>query len=364
MINKEARRILSKAKQYGRLFKNELGAATFTARMIEEGNKTIVALIDMIKMVVAEQVYAVYDGFFSSYAKFLQKCSDMGFLEKNIDLYIASLDLFIENMTELENYYEKMSKVCACCGNEVFYLPLSEYYNEQKKKYHAVSMKPETLNREEYTCPFCGSSDRDRMIVSFLKKRGLSSRTECRKCLHIAPAFSVQKWMEVFCPSVVQDTTDMYMDGVTFHADIQNMDMVENETYDMIICSHVLEHVRDDGKAMREMGRVLKPDGIILFLVPVDLGFDGIDEEWGLSEAENWQRFGQNDHCRRYGKEGLIQRLKENGFLVNALGKEYFGDEVFFNAGLTDTSTLYVLAKQDVKIEDCCGHKESTRWLR
>ena len=157
-------------------------------------------------------------------------------------------------------------------------------------------------------------------------------------------------WIRSNCVTITYHTTDLYSKSVTFTSDIQNMVMVENEKYDYIICSHVLEHVEDDKKAMREIYRVLKNDGICMILVPIFLDLDKIDEEWGLSEAENWKRFGQGDHCRRYEKDGFIERLKETGFAVHCLGKSYFGEYVFRENALVDTSTLYVLTKSDCEI--------------
>ena len=109
---------------------------------------------------------------------------------------------------------------------------------------------------------------------------------------------------------------------------------------------------------MDSCDRILKKDGICIFLVPVVLDVDDIDEEWGLTEEENWKRFGQGDHCRRYSKKGLIERLEDVGFCVNCLGKSYFGEDEFKQAGLSDTSTLYVLTKSKEKIEDIILHRQ------
>ena len=120
------------------------------------------------------------------------------------------------------------------------------------------------------------------------------------------------------------------MRGVTFRSDIMDMKYVRDESYDIIICSHVFEHVKDDRKALSEFKRILKPNGRVVFLVPIALDFDGIDEEWGCSEAENWIRFGQNDHCRRYGKDALVKRLEEQ-VIVHQLGIDFFGKDIFYN---------------------------------
>lgn len=151
------------------------------------------------------------------------------------------------------------------------------------------------------------------------------------------------------------------MENVTFTSDIQNMKDIADESYDYIICSHVLEHVQDDRKAMRELFRILKQNGFCLFLVPIALDMKEIDEEWGLSEEENWRRFGQNDHCRRYAKQGLLERLQAEGFTVHALDKDFFGNALFYENGFTDTSVLYVLTKEQGDIQRLIQKKIKSR---
>lgn len=78
------------------------------------------------------------------------------------------------------------------------------------------------------------------------------------------------------------------------------------------------------------------------------------DEEWGCSEEENWRRFGQNDHCRLYGKRDFIRRLEKVGFYVNELGEGWFGKDFYQKHGFDDLSIMYVAtkARQLVKKEE------------
>ena len=75
---------------------------------------------------------------------------------------------------------------------------------------------------------------------------------------------------------------------------------------------HVLEHIPDDGAAIREMVRVLKPGGLALVQVPYRATVP-TDEDPNASEEERTQRFGQADHVRYYGKD-FNDRLRDNGF--------------------------------------------------
>lgn len=245
-----------------------------------------------IKKIVPQQIYSDYQEFFDTFCGFCERCKDSDFMKEYVDDMASSLALLVECIEDIEKKLVNRVKRCVCCGQEVIYQPLSNYYNEMEKKFHASTenRKPETINCKEYSCPVCGASDRDRMILSFLKKENLCKAAEGTKVLQIAPAVSIHHWILQYCPQVIYETTDLYMENVTFHSDLQNMNMVLDETYDVIICSHVLEHIQDDKKALSEMKRILKSDGKLIFLVPIDLNREDIEEEWGLSEAENWRR--------------------------------------------------------------------------
>ena len=336
---------LEQVEQKGRDILEALGNGKADLADIAQNMYVLVIMIDMVEGMIPSRIYEQYDEFFTALGAFCMQCVDAGFLSANVAEMLSSLDLFVECMGDLKRKYRMRIKRCPICGHEVIYSPLPEDYKDLKRLYRVTMVsKDETINEEEYFCPYCGASDRDRLMISFLDKEGLQQSPEGLKLLQIAPASSISRWINLKCPHITYDTTDLYMDNVSFRSDIMAMHMVSDETYDVIICSHVLEHVQDDRKALSELKRILKPDGKIVFLVPIDLNASGIDEEWGLTEAENWRRFGQGDHCRKYDKKGLMQRLEEQ-FYVHSLGKEYFGEEFFVQCGLTDTSTLYILTK-------------------
>ncbi len=304
-----------------------------------------------IENFVPREIYSVYKEFFDAFSSFGNDCSNKKIFEENVDELSSSLELVIECLNDLEEKCKRASGICSCCGKEVFYTKLPDYYREQAEKYKCKPAIDETLNAEKYLCPNCSASDRDRLIVSFLKKIGLDKADDNTSVLQVAPAGSIHSYIKKECPQIFYRTTDLFMDGVDYKSDIQDLKEIPSGKFDVIICSHVLEHVQNDDAALQAMKRVLKDDGRIVFLVPVDLSIDKIDEEWGCSEAENWRRFGQGDHCRKYSRNGLIERLEKH-FCVHKLGKGYFGKEVFESCGLSETSTLYVLTKgKDINLD-------------
>ena len=92
-----------------------------------------------------------------------------------------------------------------------------------------------------------------------------------------------------------------------------------NDTFDLIICNHVLEHIIDDNSAMSEIYRVLKKDGIGILQVPIDKSLEKTYEDKTLvSKKQRAKHFGQYDHVRIYAMD-YKDRLENNGFIVNLL---------------------------------------------
>jgi ubiquinone/menaquinone biosynthesis C-methylase UbiE len=93
----------------------------------------------------------------------------------------------------------------------------------------------------------------------------------------------------------------------------------KNNTFDLIICNHVLEHIIDDRTAMNEIYRVLKKDGIGILQVPIDKNLEKTYEDNTLvSKKQRAEHFGQYDHVRVYGKD-YKNRLEDSGFTVNLI---------------------------------------------
>lgn len=198
------------------------------------------------------------------------------------------------------------------------YLPVfgDGWYLKQLKQYGVnYNFKDMTFNRWEYRCPFCGSIDRTRLIMSYIKRQYHGKRN--LKILYFAPSQGGVKFLKEKMQQVHVDSCDLYKSGVDYHMDIQNMQEVSDNTYDLVICSHILEHVPDDERALKELYRVTKHGGEALILVPLDLKKVWFDEANGLGEKMNWKRFGQRDHVRRYTDSVLKMRIRNAGFSCN-----------------------------------------------
>ena len=133
--------------------------------------------------------------------------------------------------------------------------------------------------------------------------------------LHIAPEYGMEPRLRrsLGAGYVTADLTDP---EVMVRIDITNIDFPA-ESFDVIYCSHVLEHVADDRKAMRELQRVLKRDGWGVLQVPIRPGVT-YEDPTIVDPQERLRAFGQEDHVRQYGDD-FADRLREAGFDVQVV---------------------------------------------
>ena len=156
----------------------------------------------------------------------------------------------------------------------------------------------------------------------------------------------IEKTLNILQIPFVYRTADLYATNVDDQTDIMNMSVYHDRQFDFFICSHVLEHVTDDRKALSELVRITKIGGSGILMVPIDLMADVIDEDTSVTdEAERVQRFGQNDHVRFYSKNGFVERVRDAGFEIAQYGAGHFGLERFVRSGITPQSVLYIVRR-------------------
>ncbi len=118
--------------------------------------------------------------------------------------------------------------------------------------------------------------------------------------------------------------------------DITDIDYAD-ETFDVIFCSHVLEHVPDDRRAIRELNRVLKSDGWAVFLVPVTAERTFEDRSI-TAPSDRLRLFGHEDHVRRYGPD-FVERLEAGGFTVGVtIASDFLTRKEIIRMGITDAA--------------------------
>lgn len=136
--------------------------------------------------------------------------------------------------------------------------------------------------------------------------------SEKLKVLHIAPE---QEFLRKFKKMDNLDYTsaDLFSPIVDVKADILDLPFEDN-SFDVIICNHVLEHIIDDKKAMSELYRVMKPKGWGIIQVPMKNALEKTYEDFTITDPKERQKhFGQYDHVRWYGMD-YFDRLNDVGF--------------------------------------------------
>ena len=192
------------------------------------------------------------------------------------------------------------------------------------------------IPREDAKCPKCKSLERHRLAWLYITKHTSFLKDNKQKLLHIAP----EKIFQQLFQNHLHDnylSADLYNHNTMMQFDITDIPLGSN-TFDYIYCSHVLEHVIDDKKAMREFHRVLKPKGWAILLVPI-LREDKTYEDFTITSPEGrLKAFGQEDHVRIYGPD-YKDRLEESGFNVKVIyPQDFLTEQEIEYMGITQAS--------------------------
>ncbi|MDD6888692.1 MAG: methyltransferase domain-containing protein [Bacteroidales bacterium] len=196
-------------------------------------------------------------------------------------------------------------------------------------------------------CWFCDSYPRNRQLFYWLLNDYKIMQADSLRILHIAPEVQISdrllkhKGIDYIC-------VDKRCEGYKYpdyvlNGDVCNLEFDDN-TFDMVICNHVLEHVKDDRCAMNEIKRVLKRNGVAILMSPIDVELDKTIEEKkdeNLTADEREERFGQFDHVRLYGID-YFDRLKEAGFSVYRIS---YKDEMTAKFGFMPGEDVIVCKK-------------------
>ncbi|MBE0650732.1 MAG: methyltransferase domain-containing protein [Bacteroidales bacterium] len=174
-------------------------------------------------------------------------------------------------------------------------------------------------------CPRCQSTDRDRLVYLYLKYESDFFK-EKHFVMHIAPEPALYNVFKK-TPTIDYYPATKYEEGFYYDGNIQKEDLLElqleNDTFDWVLCNHVLEHIPDDAKAMSELYRVLKPGGKAILQVPYSLVLDKTFEDDSITDPKEREKaFGQFDHVRIYGKD-YPDRLRKAGFEVKVVKQNW-----------------------------------------
>ena len=194
-------------------------------------------------------------------------------------------------------FYQGNNVECPVCGNQFrSFLP----YGRQA--------------RGNALCPKCLALERHRLMWLFLMEKTDFTSTQL-DILHIAPELCfIDRFKALHGDKYI--TADLESPLADVKLDVHDIPF-EADTFDVVFCNHVLEHVQDDKQAMREILRVMKPGGWAILQIP--LFYPLLDQTYEDAKiqapAEREKAFGQSDHVRMYGKD-YADRLRSVGFIV------------------------------------------------
>lgn len=170
--------------------------------------------------------------------------------------------------------------------------------------------------RQDVMCPFCYSAPRQRILACWAEEN--KNLLKKSKILYFAPEYSMKKWFKR--NGIDLTTADLFDKRADLKLDITDVDLPDG-MYDVVICNHVLEHVSSYEKALCELNRILKPEGMLIVSFPIDPELDGVLEREAKTPEERIRLFGQNDHVRLFGKDSG-KMLASFGFTVGTIDVE------------------------------------------
>ena len=198
------------------------------------------------------------------------------------------------------------------------------------------------IARENALCPNCLALERHRLMWLFLKEK-TNFFTHQLKVLHVAPEHCFIDRFEDL-PNLDYITADIESPLAKVKMDIHAIPFPGN-TFDVIFCNHVLEHVEDDILACSEFNRVLKPNGWGILQSPVYPMETTLEDKSITDPAEREKVFGQRDHVRKFGMD-YAERLRKSGLQIeeNQFVKELPKEKVKRHA-LAPEEIIYVCRK-------------------
>jgi SAM-dependent methyltransferase len=178
---------------------------------------------------------------------------------------------------------------------------------------HSGRTAPDWKPEPDRKCPTCHSLERHRMLWLYFQTKTNLFRDPVRM-LHVAPEKCISDRLQAH-QNIDYLSADLASSSAMMEMDITDIQF-PSESFDVIYASHVLEHIDDDRRAMRELHRVLRTGGWAVLMVPI-WGAKTREDPTVTEPRERERLFGQFDHVRMYGHDGEYERrLREAGFEV------------------------------------------------
>lgn len=237
------------------------------------------------------------------------------------------------------------SHLCAACNHKVWrFMPYRGGSRGAPPLMRVVGMVGS--DADHFECPHCGAHDRERHLLLYLRAAGVLERLRGQSVLHFAPEKHLSRVLRASGPGRY-----VACDLFPRSADVARVDMLampfDDGSFDLLIASHVLEHVEDDVRAVREIHRVLKPGGIAILQTPYSRKLRHTWSDDGIDTPEaRLQAYGQEDHVRLFGRD-VFDRIAAAGFEACVRRHaDLLGGVDSFVAGVNPVEPLFMFRKR------------------
>lgn len=212
------------------------------------------------------------------------------------------------------------------------------------KSYRKMLPYGRVRSRANALAPHSLSLERHRAVWAYMKRETKFFEVPLRM-LHLAPEYC---YLTRFKKQDNLDyvTGDLNSPWADHHFDCHDIPF-ESDSFDVVMANHLLEHVQDDRRVMREFHRVMKPGGWGIFQVPINYKDAQTAEDPNVTDPMERERlYWQQDHVRLYGHEDYPSRLRDAGFEVTVVDmRTLLGEELYERFGLGEEGWVYVVRK-------------------
>lgn len=250
--------------------------------------------------------------------------------------------------------FKKMNDFLNKKGNKRKCYVCQNTFNHFTKYKNGSSDIPEFLKQlkmvgsdvDNFGCIYCGAHDRERHLFMFFDKLLLWDNIKKSKILHFAPEKNLSTKITALNPYEYTKADLNPKDE-----SIKNIDATKipysNDTFDLIICNHVLEHIPDYLVAIREIYRILKPNGIAILQTPYSKLLSRNFEDDNINTDEQRLFFyGQKDHFRIFSEKHFFNDLEKTGFILRvAKNSDFFDARISYYYGINKNEDLIKVTK-------------------
>ena len=201
------------------------------------------------------------------------------------------------------------------------------------------------LYRENYKrtiCPYCFSMPRHRIVCHYFNNNKVLPKGNI---IMFGAEYSIKKWFDR--NNYHYTTADLFDQSADLEIDIQNISLPD-ESFGLIICNHVLEHVPDHKNALKELRRILGKEGILVLTVPTNKNYGSVHEDKNITtKKDRIKYYGQEDHLKIFGND-FEKILIDAFFSVETINGDDLPEEIAGVIGPAsyDDNRVYICRKK------------------